>query len=70
MASFVAVMKPFVARYQQFPALVPPEYRELGDALSVHEKSIGDFAAMEAAGNADDSIRGVAAQLIYPMPAA
>ena len=68
MASFAELIKPFVARYHEMGASVPDRHRELGDALGVHEKSIGDFAIMEAAGEVDKSIADVVAQLIYPMP--
>ena len=68
MASFAAMMPTFVARYEELGAAVPSDYKEFGIFLVAHEKSIGDFVKLEAAGETSNSIKDVVEQLIYPLP--
>jgi hypothetical protein len=68
MASLAKVMEPFVALYAEMGASVPKGFEDLGEAIRVHEKAVGDFAAMEAAGAADKSIDAVLSQLINKLP--
>ncbi len=68
MASFAAMMPALVARYEDFGAAVPSDYKEFGAILAAHEKSVGDFVKLEAAGETSNSIKDVVEQLIYPLP--
>jgi hypothetical protein len=68
MSSFAELMPGFVERFEALGSSVPPEHAEFGQAIIEHETSIGEFAALEAAGETDRSIDRVEKQLIYPLP--
>ena len=66
--AFDGLMGEFVARYEEMAAATPPEYKEFGTHLAAHEKAIGDFAKLEAAGDTANSIAAVARLLNHPLP--
>ena len=68
MASFAGLMTTFVTRYKEMGAAVPSDYKEFGVHLAAHEKSIGDFVKLEAAGETINSIDDVVKQLNHPLP--
>jgi hypothetical protein len=68
MASFADLMRTLVARYREMGAAAPSDYKEFGVVLAAHEKSIGDFAKLEAEGETDNSINDVVQQLIHTLP--
>ena len=68
MSQFAQLMKGFVARFEVLGASVPSEYPDFAEAVVEHEASIGEFAALEAAGEPHRSIDRVARQLVNPLP--
>lgn len=54
-------------RYQQIADNAPEQYRELAVSMVTHEQALLDFATMEAIGERDKSIAGLAAQLHFKL---
>ena len=57
------VVKPVVERYREIASYAPPEHRDLGESMVIHEKSISDFAELELAGEEKKSVDAIVAQL-------
>jgi hypothetical protein len=62
------IVKPVVERYKEIAAAAPSEHRELAESMVVHEKSLFDFAVLEADSEGEKSIDAIVAQLNNKLP--
>lgn len=66
--SFLATAaEPYVQRYTKIAEIAPAEYKDLADSMVVHEKSITNFASLEASGDTEHSLDDVIKQLKFPL---
>ncbi len=68
MSTIAKDLVPVVERYRQIAAAAPEPYRQIADAMVVHEQSLVDFATLELSGDSARSLDGVEAQLQYTLP--
>jgi tryptophan 2,3-dioxygenase len=67
MAVIRDAVAPFVDHYRQIAASAPSQYAELAESMVLHEQALLDFAELELAGERDNSIKAVTAQLHFKL---
>jgi hypothetical protein len=68
MAGLREGIKPYVDRYRELAAAAPSEYRAIAESMVTHEQSLYRFTELECAGERDNSLDDIIAQLNYPLP--
>jgi hypothetical protein len=61
------LVKPAVERYKEIAESAPQEFRALAESMAVHEEVLYDFLQAELAGNSDQALGAIVAQLHYPI---
>jgi len=61
------LVEPAVERYKEIAESAPQEFRALAESMAVHEEALYDFLQAELAGNSDQALAAIVAQLYYPI---
>jgi hypothetical protein len=67
MEELVSITKFYTNKFREIESAAPEVDREVAHSMVVHESSINRFAQLELAGDADNSLNDVIAQLQYPL---
>jgi hypothetical protein len=62
------VGEPLLQSQRETAVSAPETYRELAESMAIHGEAIQYFAESEVAGEGENSIDGVVAQLKFPLP--
>jgi hypothetical protein len=61
------LVKPAVERYKEIAESAPQEFKALAESMAVHEGALYDFLQAELAGNSDEALAAIVAQLQHPI---
>ena len=61
------LVKPAVERYKEIAESAPQEFKALAESMAVHEGALYDFLQAELAGNSDEALAKIIAQLQHPI---
>ena len=58
----------FLEKFREIEDAAPADEREVAHSMVVHESALNKFAQLELAGDSNNSLNDVIAQLQYPLP--
>ncbi len=68
MEDMIHITDHYLEKFRAIEAAAPPGEREMARSMIAHETALNDFARLELAGNAANSLDGIVRQLRYPIP--
>lgn len=58
---------PYVERYREIAASAPTDYRDVAESMVEHEEVLHQFVTAESAGEGEQALQALVAQLQYPL---